>query len=90
MKEICIPINKLNEAERAELEVRLSDNDQIQRYRLESLNMTELKGSETISTMRVERVQQYISSYSTEWELIQIMNSSEGASYIHLLYRKRT
>ncbi len=90
MKEICIPINKLNEAERAELEIRLSDNDQIQRYRLESVNMTELKRSETISTLRVERLQQYISSYSNEWELIQIMDSSEGANYIHLLYRKRT
>ncbi len=90
MKEICIPFNKVNEAEKAELEIKFSGGTKTQHYRLESIDIREFSSSETSSSERVERLRQYISSYSADWELIQILDSSEGENYIHLLYRKRT
>ena len=90
MKEICIPITDMKEAERAELEIRLSDNSRTQHYRLESVNMEDLKEDGTTSTQRVERLQQYISLYSVDWELVQIFDSGEGEGFVHILYRKRS
>ena len=90
MKEICIPITDMKEAERAELEVRLSDNSRTQHYRLESVSMEDLKEEGTTSKQRVERLQQYISAYSVDWELVQIFDASEGEGFVHILYRKRS
>ena len=79
----------MNEAERAEVEVRLSESDRIQRYRLESVDMRELNQTKTSALDRVERLQHFINSYSNNWELIQILDTIEGADYIHLLYREQ-
>lgn len=90
MKEICIPITEMKEAERAELEVRLSDTKLTQYYRLESVSLKDLSEDGNTSTQRVDKLQHYISSYSKDWELIQIFDFSEGVGFIHLLYRKRS
>ena len=47
MKEICIPFSNINEAESAELEIKLSESARKMRYRLESVNMTKSDNSKT-------------------------------------------
>ena len=90
MKEICIPLEKVKESTSADLEIKLSDSQQKQLFRLESVKMTEGDGLKNTSKSRVELLKKFISSYNNNWELIQILDSREGANYIHLLYRKRT
>lgn len=77
------------DAERAEVEIRLSGSNQVQRYRLESVNISENTDLNTVLSERVERLQNYISSYSGNWELIQILDAGKDAKYIHLLYREK-
>jgi len=89
MKEVCIPLDRINEADRTELEVKDSKNNRVQRYRIESVDMTGTGDSDRASQDRFSKLQLYISNYTRNWELIQILDSGEGAKYIHLLYRKR-
>ena len=88
MKEVCIPLDIFNEADRAEFEVINPQLQRIRRYRLESVDVSADHDSGESSPDRFTKLQQYICEYNHRWELIQILDSEKSANYIHLLYRE--
>lgn len=90
MREICLPIDQLDKAGRTELDVRHSGNNPVQSFRLETIDVEITDGSKISSEQRIERLKNYISTYSLDWELIQILDFEKDTHHIQLLYRKRT
>jgi hypothetical protein len=90
MKEVYIPLDIVNEAERAELEVKDSGHTGIRRYRLESVDLSGENDPAGRASDRFTKLKHFISNYDPNWQLIQILDSGEDAKYIHLLYREIT
>lgn len=87
MTEICIPLNAVPECRRADVEVRIPDSGKILHYRLECFQFTAGKKPEQLRD-RADQIKQFIGSYSSEWELLQIMDAPKDAGYVQFLYRE--
>jgi hypothetical protein len=89
MRQICIPFTDIADEKQAEVEVRVSDTGEIWRYRLEALPSQTINEEGILKAESIAALQQYINSYSNEWELIQIFDRNERTGNIHLLYREK-
>jgi len=95
MKEICIPIQFLQEKDIADVEVKLAGKKIRYNFRIESFpwevsgEFDALKDPLERSLARIYKLKSAIESYDKDWELIQIYNPGDHADHIHVLYRKK-
>jgi hypothetical protein len=89
MNNICIPLGPIAGENRAEVEVKIPVTGEVWRYRIETVPGHEGTGDVSMKTDEVELLQQYISSYNKDWELIQIFSKNERTGNIHVLYREK-
>jgi len=87
MTEICIPLNALPQCRRANVEVSIPESGKILRYRLECFQFTTDRRPEQLGD-RADQIKKFIGSYSSEWELLQIMDAPKDAGYVQFLYRE--
>jgi DNA-binding response OmpR family regulator len=83
MKEICLPFAGIADNESAEVTVKSQNSENTWKYRVVSFN---IKSNNT--DVIIKELREKIRLYDPEWELIQIFDNSEGAEYVHVLYRK--
>jgi len=94
MREINIPLPKINDNENVEIEVSVGKREQKHFYRLESIPWETNEKSKTVkkelnSSERIERLKKAIENYDKNWELIQIFAPLEKSLNIHILYRRK-
>jgi len=96
MKEICIPVSNLEEDEIADVTVTIGGKKIGYSFRVESFPWS--VDSEHVSAdddslhatlEQIAQLRSSISSYDSNWELIQIFTPSAGATHIQVLYRKK-
>lgn len=95
MRELCIPIPGFNSDQTAEIILKIGKEEISYDFRVisfpwdieDELSIEEDELSKSLA--RITRLKTAINEYSKEWELIQIFNPAEDASYIQVLYRKK-
>jgi hypothetical protein len=96
MKDLSIPIPALAEGGQADVHVTI-DGKKIEYYfKIEAFpwdrndELHEQHADELQKSLaRITRLKNVINNYSKEWELIQILNPSENAKFMQVLYRKK-
>ena len=95
MRELCVPIPALNSEQTAELKLKIGKEEISYDFRVISFpwdiedELSIGKDELSRSLARITRLKTAIKNYSQEWELIQIFNPAEDASFIQVLYRKK-
>ncbi len=95
MRELCIPIPGFNSEQTAEIKLKIGKDEVSYDFRIISFpwdiedELSIGKDELSKSLARITRLKTAINDYSREWELIQIFNPAENASFIQVLYRKR-
>jgi hypothetical protein len=89
MKEICIPFTYICDNEHAEVEVRVPGTGKIWKYRVEPLQLAAEPEASSMDSGRINGLKRFISNYSKNWELIQIIGANENSGNIHMLYREK-
>ena len=95
MRELCIPIPGFNSDQTAEIKLKIGKEEIGYDFRVVSfpwdiedeLSIGEDELSRSLA--RITRLKAAINEYSKEWELIQIFNPAEDASFIQVLYRMK-
>ena len=95
MRELCIPIPGLNSDQTAEIKLNIGKEEISYDFRVisfpwdvkDELSIEEDELSKSLA--RITRLKTAINDYSQKWELIQIFNPAEEASFIQVLYRKK-
>ncbi len=95
MRELCIPIPGFNSDQTAEIKLKIGKEEISYDFRVisflwdieDELSIEEDELSKSLA--RITRLKTAINEYSKEWELIQIFNPAEDASFIQVLYRKK-
>ena len=95
MRELCIPIPGFNSDQSAEIKLKIGKEEIGYDFKVVSfpwdiedeLSIGEDELSKSLA--RITRLKTSINHYSQEWELIQIFNPAEDASFIQVLYRKK-
>ncbi|NQU82178.1 MAG: hypothetical protein HQ543_11725 [Bacteroidetes bacterium] len=95
MRELCIPIPGFNSDQTAEIKLKIGKEEISYDFRVisfpwdikDELSIEEDELSKSLA--RITRLKTAINGYSKEWELIQIFNPAEDASFIQVLYRKK-
>ena len=95
MRELCIPIPGFNSDQSAEIKLKIGKEEISYDFKVVSfpwdiedeLSIGEDELSKSLA--RITRLKTAINNYSQEWELIQIFNPAEDASFIQVLYRKK-
>ena len=95
MRELCVPIPGFSSEQTAEIKLKIGKEEIGYDFRVVSfpwdiedeLSIGEDELSKSLA--RITRLKTAISEYSQEWELIQIFNPAENASFIQVLYRKK-
>ena len=95
MRELCIPIPGFNSDQTAEIKLNIGKEEISYDFRVisfpwdvkDELSIEEDELSKSLA--RITRLKTAINEYSKEWELIQIFNPAEDASFIQVLYRKK-
>ncbi len=95
MRELCIPIPGFNADQTAEIKLKIGKEEISYDFRVisfpwdieDELSIEEDELSKSLA--RITRLKTAINEYSKEWELIQIFNPTENASFIQVLYRKK-
>ena len=95
MRDLLIPMQRFDENDKVEIEVRVGVNKLTYHYRLESFPWEvkdELKSEEdelSRSLARISRLKKAINEYDREWEVIEILTPSKDDTTIQVLYRKK-
>lgn len=95
MRELCIPIPGLNSDQSAEIKLKIGKEEIGYDFRVVSFpwdiedELSVERDELSKSLARITRLKTAINDYSQEWELIQIFNPAEDASFIQVLYRKK-
>jgi len=95
MRELSIPIPGFDSDQSAEIKLKIGKEEVGYDFRVVSfpwdvedeLSVGEDELSKSLA--RITRLKTAINNYSQEWELIQIFNPAEDASFIQVLYRKK-
>ena len=95
MRELCVPIPPFSSEQSAEIKLMIGKEEVSYDFRIVSfpwdiedeLSIGEDELSKSLA--RITRLKTSINDYSHEWELIQIFNPAENASFIQVLYRKK-
>jgi len=95
MRELCIPIPGFDSDQSAEIKLKIGKEEISYDFKVVSfpwdiedeLSVGEDELSKSLA--RITRLKNAINDYSQEWELIQIFNPAEDASFIQVLYRKK-
>jgi hypothetical protein len=85
MKEICIPLVGIPENDTTEVIVQSGQSKLYWRYRVERFAIAHTVSAE----QRIQELRLRIKKYDPHWELIQIMDTNEQHSHVHILYRER-
>ena len=95
MRELCVPIPGFNSEQTAEIKLKIGKDEVSYDFRVVSFpwdiedELSIGKDELSKSLARITRLKTAINNYSREWELIQIFNPAEDASFIQVLYRKK-
>lgn len=95
MRELCIPIPGFNPEQTAEIKLKIGKEEISYDFRVISFpwdiedELSIGKDELSKSLARITRLKTAINDYNREWELIQIFNPAEDASFIQVLYRKK-
>jgi hypothetical protein len=89
MKEIILPYTGIAEDDKVEVIVRNCTSNKEWQYRIESLKIGNVGLKVNNKTSRVKRLINYIQSYDSSWELLNIFNTEKPDGCIHILYRKQ-
>jgi len=95
MRELCIPIPGFNSDQSAEIKLKIGKEEIGYDFRVVSFpwdiedELSVERDELSKSLARITRLKTAINDYSQEWELIQIFNPAEDASFIQVLYRKK-
>ncbi len=95
MRELCVPIPGFSSEQSAEIKLTIGKEEVSYDFRIASfpwdiedeLSIGEDELSKSLA--RITRLKTAINDYRHEWELIQIFNPAENASFIQVLYRKK-
>ena len=95
MRELCIPIPGFNSDQSAEIKLKIGKEEISYDFKVVSFpwdiedELSVERDELSKSLARITRLKTAINDYSQEWELIQIFNPAEDASFIQVLYRKK-
>lgn len=85
MKDICLPFTGIPDNNTAEVIIKMAPSDITMHYRIESFDLKLANNAEG----RIQILREQIKKYDPRWELIQIMDTNERQSCVHVLYRER-
>jgi len=95
MRELCVPIPGFNSDQSAEIKLKIGKEEISYDFKVVSFpwdiedELSVERDELSKSLARITRLKTAINNYSQEWELIQIFNPAEDASFIQVLYRKK-
>ena len=95
MRELCVPIPGFSSEQSAEIKLKIGKEEVSYDFRVVSFpwdiedELSIGKDELSKSLARITRLRTAINDYNREWELIQIFNPAEEASFIQVLYRKK-
>ena len=95
MRELCIPIPGFNSDQSAEIKLKIGKEEIGYDFKVVSFpwdiedELSVERDELSKSLARITRLKTAINEYSQKWELIQIFNPAEDASFIQVLYRKK-
>ena len=95
MRELCIPIPGFNSDQSAEIKLKIGKEEISYDFKVVSFpwdiedELSVERDELSKSLARITRLKTAINEYSQKWELIQIFNPAEDASFIQVLYRKK-
>ncbi len=95
MRELCVPIPRFNSDQSAEIKLKVGKEEISYDFKVVSFTwdiedeLSVEKDELSKSLARITRLKTAINNYSQKWELIQIFNPAEDASFIQVLYRKK-
>lgn len=89
MGEICVPIPKFKENQVAEVHVTIEGKTQKFDFRLEAFPWIGGEEERVVNEDDIKSLRNYIESYRSTWELIQILTPKPNAEFIHVLFRKK-
>ncbi|MCD6566325.1 MAG: hypothetical protein J7K53_10325 [Bacteroidales bacterium] len=95
MRELCVPIPGFNSDQSAEIKLKIGKEKISYDFKVVSFpwdiedELSVERDELSKSLARITRLKTAINDYSQEWELIQIFNPAEDASFIQVLYRKK-
>lgn len=95
MRELCVPIPGFSSEQTAEIKLKIGKDEVSYDFRVISFpwdiedELSIGKDELSKSLARITRLKTAIKDYSKKWELIQIFNPAEDASFIQVLYRKK-